>query len=62
MVETDHFEESLAAALEISQKEIDHLISLKQLRKAIEEALSQRASNKFAVAGAGILPPSLPSD
>jgi hypothetical protein len=41
MGEAFGLERSVATALEINQKEIDHLIVLKQLRRTIEEALGK---------------------
>lgn len=58
MVDTHHFEESIAAALNISQREIGHLVTLNQLRRAIEEALGQGGKNTSE--GASLVPADLP--
>ena len=41
MVEADSLEQSVAAALQLNESEIGHLIALEQLRKTIEEALTK---------------------
>lgn len=41
MIEGDILEQSVAAALELNQREIDHLVTLKQLRKTLEAALTK---------------------
>jgi hypothetical protein len=42
MIDPDHFHQSIAVALEISQKEIDRLLILKKLRQEIEAALGEK--------------------
>jgi hypothetical protein len=41
MIEADRLEQSVAVALELNPREIGHLVALKQLRKAIEDALTK---------------------
>jgi hypothetical protein len=41
MTEADSLERSVAAALQLNEREVDHLIKLKQLRRTIEEGLTK---------------------
>jgi hypothetical protein len=48
MARDEDLEHSVAGALKINQKEIDHLMVLKQLRRTIEQALSRPFSGGSA--------------
>jgi hypothetical protein len=55
MIEADNLERSVTAALQVNEREVDHLIRLKQLRRMIEEGLAKDLAEDH-----GLVPGQLP--